>query len=328
MDELMSAGLTSIPGISVGHYTDPVGVTGCTVILCEEGAVGGVDVRGSAAGTREIEVLRPMSLVERIQALVISGGSVYGLDAATGVVRYLEERGIGRETTTGGKVPMVSAAILFDLGIGDPKARPGSQEGYRACVAANNGPIEEGSVGAGTGATVGKVLGIGSSTKGGLGSACQEMGSRLLVAALVVVNAVGDVLNPSNGRILAAPRDVVNNKFLSTMELLIEEGGRAARLSETAGTTIGVVATNARLTKEQTNKVAQMAQAGIARCVRPCYTMHDGDIIFALSMGDMSCDVDIVGSVGAEVVSQAIVRAIANAKALGGIPSARDFLGV
>jgi len=315
--------ITDVSGIKVGHYTYKGAATGCTVILCEQGAVGGVDVRGSAPGTRETDLLRPMNLVEKIQAVLLSGGSAFGLDAATGVVRYLEERGFGHDTGVA-KVPIVPTAILFDLAIGNSQIRPGAEEGYKACLAATKEEVAEGSVGVGTGATVGKLLGIDRATKSGLGTASQEVTGGVVVAALMAVNAFGDVFDPKNGRLLAGPRDPENKTFLSTVELL-KQGHQRCRPSS-PNTTIGVVATNARLTKEQVNKLAQMAQAGVSQAIRPSYTMYDGDVLFALSLGDKASDISLLGAIAAEVVAEAIVRAILKAETLGGLPSVKDFV--
>lgn len=314
--------ITDVSGIKVGHYTDKEAVTGCTVILCEQGAIGGVDVRGSAPGTRETDLLRPMNLVEKVQGVLLSGGSAFGLDAATGVVRYLEERGFGHDTGVA-KVPIVPAAILFDLAIGHSQIRPGAEEGYKACLAATE-EVAEGSVGAGTGATVGKLLGIDRATKSGLGTASQEVTGGVVVAALMAVNAFGDVFDPKNGRLLAGPRDPENKIFLSTIELLKKGYQRCCPSSP--NTTIGVVATNARLTKEQVNKLAQMAQVGVSQAIRPSHTMYDGDVLFALSLGDKESDINLLGAVAAEVVAEAIVRAVLKAETLGGLPSVRDFV--
>ncbi len=314
--------ITDVPGIKVGHYTNRDAATGCTVILCEEGAIAGVDVRGSAPGTRETDLLRPMNLVEKVQAILLSGGSAFGLDAASGVMRYLEERGFGHPTPVV-KVPIVPAAILFDLGIGSSKIRPKAEDGYQACLAATNKEVAEGSVGAGTGATVGKILGMERATKSGLGTASQKLAGDIIVAALIVVNAFGDVIDPKTGNILAGPRDLENKTFLSTVELLKQGYRRRQPLAQ--NTTIGVVATNARLTKEQVNKLAQMAQVGVARTISPCHTMHDGDTLFALSLGEKITDISLLGAVAAEVVATAIIRAVLTAETLAGIPSATDF---
>jgi len=233
--------ITDIPGIKVGHYTDKAAATGCTVVLCEGGAVGGVDIRGSAPGTRETDLLRPMNLVERVHAICLSGGSAFGLDAASGVMRYLEERGCGFDTSVA-RVPIVPAAILFDLGVGSAKVRPGAEEGYQACLAASEGGVAEGSVGAGTGATVGKVLGMEQATKSGLGTASQRLSSGTVVGALVVVNAFGDIVDPATGQVIAAPRHPAGRGFLSTSDILRSGQGTAPFPS----TMLGVVATDAR----------------------------------------------------------------------------------
>jgi L-aminopeptidase/D-esterase-like protein len=319
---IMYNAITDIKGIKVGHYTDKEAITGCTVVLCESGAVAGVDVRGSAPGTRETDLLRPMNWVEKVQAILFSGGSAFGLDAAGGVMRYLEERGFGHETLVA-KVPIVPAAIIFDLNIGSSKVRPGIEEGYRACLAASDKEVAEGCVGAGTGATVGKMLGITRATKGGLGTASQEIGNGIIVGALVVVNAVGDVIDHRTGKILAGPRNEWNNGFANTVELLKQIQKMQNDLGD--NTVLGVIATNANLTKEQVNKLAQMAQDGTARAINPSHTMHDGDAIFALSLGDKTSDINILGSVAAEVVADAIVRAVEQAETLGGIPSIKDM---
>jgi len=317
--------ITDVLGIRVGHYTDKRAATGCTVILCEEGAVAGVDVRGSAPGTRETDLLRPMNLVQRVQAVLLSGGSAFGLDTATGVAHYLEERGFGHDVVVA-KVPIVPAAILFDLAIGSAKVRPGAEEGYKACLAATDKKVTEGSVGAGTGATVGKLLGMDRATKSGLGTASQEIAGNVVIAALMVVNAFGDVFNPKNGKLLAGPRDPQTKTFLSTVELL--KKGLQRWRPPPHNTTIGVVATNANLTKEQVNKLAQMAQAGVTRTICPSYTMYDGDVLFTLSLGNKTSDISLLGAVAAEVVAEAITRAVLKAETLGGIPSAKDFVRV
>lgn len=320
----MNNAITDIPGIKVGHYTDREAATGCTVILCEKGAIAGADVRGSAPGTRETDLLRPGNLVEKVHGILFSGGSAFGLDAAGGVMRYLEERGFGYDTLVA-KVPIVPAAIIFDLSVGNSKVRPGIEEGYRACLAATDNKVAEGCVGAGTGATVGKVLGIERATKSGLGTASLRISGDIIVAALVVVNAVGDVIDPHTGEILAGPRDKENKGFLRSVELLTGGTYIYRRNPLPDNTTIGVVATNACLSKEQVNKLAQMAQDGIARAINPSHTMHDGDVIFALSLGDKVSDMTILGSVAAEVVSNAIIRAVQQAETLAGIPAARDI---
>lgn len=312
-------------GIKVGHYTDREAVTGCTVILCERSAVAGVDVSGSAPGTRETDVLRPGNLVEKVQAVVLSGGSAFGLDAASGVMKYLEEQGVGHETGAG-LVPIVPAAVIFDLAIGSAEVRPGAEEGYKACLAATDAEVAEGCVGAGTGATVGKILGMDRATKSGLGLASRGLADGVAVAALMVVNAFGDVIDPGTGEVIAGPRDPNSEGFLSTAELLRK--GKFGRSVLLRNTVIGVVTTNAQLSKERVNKLAQMAQAGIARTVYPCRTMYDGDVIFALSSGEKKADkadMDVVGSVAAELVAVAVTRAVIRAETMAGIPSVKEL---
>lgn len=318
----MGNSVTDVVGIKVGHYTDKEAITGCTVILCERGAVAGVDVSGSAPGTKETDVLRPGNLVEKVQAVVLSGGSAFGLDAASGVMKYLEERGVGHETRAG-LVPIVPAAIIFDLAIGSSEIRPGAEAGYQACLAATDAEVAEGCVGAGTGATVGKILGMERATKGGLGVASQELANGVVVAALMVVNAFGDVIDAKTGKVIAGPRRPNGGGFLSTAELLRK--GKFGRNVLSSNTIIGVVATNAQLNKEQANKLAQMAQVGIARTIDPCRTMYDGDVIFALSCGKKKVDINALGSVAAQVVAMAIIRAVLQAETMAGIPSVKDL---
>jgi L-aminopeptidase/D-esterase-like protein len=312
--------ITDVPGIKVGHYTDKQAVTGCTAILCEQGAVAGVDVSGSSPGTRETDLLRPGNLVEQVQAIVLSGGSAFGLDAATGVMRYLEERGFGHDTSAG-KVPIVPAAIIFDLNIGDSKIRPGANEGYQACLVANNNEVAEGCVGAGTGAAVGKILGLERAVKSGLGTASQKIAGDIVVAALIVVNAIGDVIEPGTGEILAGPRKPDGSGFLSSSELWKGESKGAV---PPFNTVIGVVATNAKLSKAAASRLARVAQVGVARTIDPCHTMYDGDALFVLSLGEKEADVSALGAVATEVVAEAIVRAIQRAETLAGVPAAKD----
>lgn len=333
MPRPLPGGLTAIPGVRVGHAHDPEALTGCTVVLCEKGAVAGVDQRGGAPGTRETDALRPMHLVERVHAVVLTGGSAFGLDAAAGVVRYLEERGVGFDTGVA-KVPIVPAAVIFDLSIGRADVRPDAAMGYAACQAATDGPVAEGNVGAGMGATVGKILGPQWATKAGLGSAALALGGGVRVAALMVVNALGDVVDPHSGAILAGARNPRRGPlrfgegvFADTLRVLDSLAGRAAlRFASRGNTVIGVVATNARLSREQATLVAQMAHDGIARTVRPAHTLFDGDTLFCLSLGDKRADPTVVGAFAAEVVAQAVVRAVEQATGAGGLPAARDLL--
>ncbi len=318
-----SGTITDVPGIRVGHATDLEGLSGCTVVLCEDGAVGGVDQRGGAPGTRETDLLRPMHLVQEVHAVLLAGGSAFGLAAADGVMRYLEERGVGFDTLVA-RVPIVPAAILFDLALGDPKARPDPAMAYAACQVAGDGPVVEGNVGAGTGATVGKVLGMGRAMKSGLGSASVSVGSDLMVGALLAVNPFGDVRDPESGEILAGARKPDSDELADTLAVMKRlHSNTTARFG--SNTIIGVVATNAQLTKEDANKVAQMAQDGIARTVKPAHTMFDGDTLFALSTGQKRADVNLVGAYAAEVVADAVVRAVRAAEGTSGLPAWRNF---
>ncbi|MGD8473803.1 MAG: P1 family peptidase [Anaerolineae bacterium] len=322
--------ITDVPGIRVGQEQDKKALTGCTVILCEEGAVGGVDQRGGAPGTRETDLLRPLHLVERVHAVVLTGGSAFGLDAASGVVRYLEERGIGFDTQVA-RVPIVPAAVLFDLAVGDAGTRPDAAMGYQACLSASADPPAEGNVGAGTGATVGKILGMGQAMKSGIGAAAQEIGGGAVVGALIAVNAFGDVMDPATGEILAGARtrDVgplrigAPGYFADTLQLMKTWVGRTTMgLAARSNTVIGIVATNACLTKSEANKVAQMAHNGLARTIRPAHTMLDGDTLFVLSTGKRKADVSSIGAFAAETVAQAVVRAVRAARPAAQLPAA------
>jgi L-aminopeptidase/D-esterase-like protein len=325
--------ITDVPGIQVGHAQDMDALTGCTVILCQDGAMGGVDQRGGAPGTREVDALHPMHLVNQVHAIVLSGGSAFGLDSASGAVRYLEELGVGFNVQVA-RVPIVPAAILFDLGIGRADVRPGPEMGYQACLNASNVPPTEGNVGAGTGATVGKILGMNQAMKSGIGSASMEIGGGIVVGAIVAVNAFGDVIDPQTGAIVAGARaaDVgplhigEAGYFANTLSVMRSLIGRTALgFASRGNTVIGVVATNAKLSKEEINKIAQMAQDGLARTVRPAHTMLDGDTIFALATGKKSArkaNVNIVGAFGAEVFAQAVLRAVYAAQPIAGLPVA------
>lgn len=317
----MNDTITAVPGITVGHVTDETGLTGCTVVLCSGGAVGGVDQRGGAPGTRETDLLRPMHLVQQVHAVVLAGGSAFGLAAADGAVRYLAERGIGYKAGPA-RVPIVPAAILFDLAIGSATARPDAEMGYRACLAASAEPVAQGNVGAGTGCSAGKLLGAARATKTGIGSAAFDLGGGLVVGALIAVNPFGDVVD-AEGRIIAGTRPLRGAGYADSLALLRGLAGRLA-MRVAGATVIGVVATNAKLTKEQVNKVAQMAQDGLARAVRPAHTMFDGDTLFALATGKVRASPTLVGAYAAEVVAQAIVRAAQNAVAAGGLPAGAD----
>ncbi len=327
--ELLAAskGLTAVPGLKVGHDTLAERPTGCTVVLAPEGTTGSVDVRGGAPGTRETDLLDPVNTVEIVNAVVLAGGSAFGLDAASGVVRYLEERQVGYETRVA-KVPIVPAAILFDLGFGgNPKVRPTAECGYRAAQAASDGPVVEGNVGAGAGATVGKLGGPGRSMKAGVGSAAIVLPSGLVVAALVAVNAAGDIVDPVTGRVIAGVR-TPDGKGLADARTLLRAGlvGQPApRPGE--NTTIGVVATNAKLTKTEAKKMAEMAHDGYARAIAPVHTTGDGDTIFSLATGTWTGEVNVsvVGALAADAMADAIVRAATQATSLAGVPSAREL---
>jgi L-aminopeptidase/D-esterase-like protein len=299
----MNNTITAVPGIRVGHAQNEEALTGCTVILCEDGAVGGVDQRGGAPGTRETDLLRPLHRIEKVHGVLLTGGSAFGLDATGGVMRYLEERGIGFDVGVA-RVPIVPAAVIFDLAIGRADVRPDAAMAYQACLNATTDPVVEGSVGAGTGATVGKILGMPNATKAGVGSACVEIANGLFVGAIAVVNALGDVIDPRTGAIIAGARS--EDGFADTLQVMRQF--QAMTSASSSNTVIGVVATNAKLSKEEANKVAQMAQDGLARAVRPAHTMYDGDTIFVLSTGEIKADVNLIGAFAAEVFAEAIVR--------------------
>ena len=323
---LNKIGITDVAGIKVGHYTDVSAATGCTVVLCEQGAVAGVDVRGSAPGTRETDLLGPTYHVDEVHAVLLSGGSAFGLDAASGVMRYLEERDIGYDAGVA-KVPIVPAAILFDLGLVQSRVRPGADEGYAACEAAASGPFEEGSVGAGTGATVGKVMGAERRVKGGIGTASIKLDDGLVVGAVVAVNSIGGIYDPDTGDIVAGPQ-ADGGEMLDSMQIMISPDYRSPgrRLRET-NTTIGVVATNARLDKAQANKLASIAHDGIALAVRPAHLMGDGDTLFALSTGAHvgEFQIDQVLAAGVQCVVRAIVRGVEKARGIGGVPGVMEL---
>ncbi len=320
-----SRGLTDVQGLKVGHHTLKERPTGCTVVVAEGGAVAGVDVRGSAPGTRETDLLNPTATVERVHAIVLSGGSAFGLDAAGGAVRALEQRGVGFEVG-GARVPIVPAAILFDLGVGDGKIRPGADCGFAAVQAATGGPIAEGNVGAGAGATIGKMAGRERAMKGGLGTSSISLPDGLVVAALVAVNARGDVIDPSTGRLVAGMR-TADGTSLADVRQWLRLPRKVQAPEPLQHTTIGVVATNAMLTKAQATKVAQMAHDGLARAIVPAHTSGDGDAIFALATGVRTApaDIDTIGALAADAIADAILRAVRAAASIPGYPAARDL---
>ena len=321
--------ITDVPGLKAGHHTLSERPTGCTVVICENGATAGVDVRGSAPGTRETDLLSPTNSVQQVQAILLSGGSAYGLAAATGVVKWLEEHNLGYKIGRG-VVPIVPAAILMDLGVGDFKIRPGEEHGYKACVAASSGPLAEGCVGAGAGATIGKMFGPKFSMKSGLGTSSHKVpGTDIVVGAMVAVNAVGDVVNPQTGKVVAGARTEDGKGYRDAMRSVM--GGYRVVVENAANTTIGIVATNASFSKTQMLKIAQMAHDGYARAINPVHTMGDGDTIFSMSTGTstMKADVTAIGAIAATVMARAIVRAAMQATSLPdlGFVAYRDYAG-
>lgn len=317
--------LTAVPGIRVGHITHAEGGTGCTVVLCPDGTVGGIDQRGGAPGTRETDLLRPMHHVEVVNAVLLAGGSAFGLAAASGVMRYLEERGIGYRSAAGHVVPIVPAAILFDLSVLSSKIRPDAEMGYAACLAASDSVVPQGSVGAGTGCRVGAVYGNARSTKGGIGSAAIWIDEEVVVAALVAVNAVGDVLDEQGGILAGVRQSIESSEFVGMLNVLRTLAHDRIPPAGRENTVIGVVATNARLTKEQVNKLAQMANSGVVRAINPAHTMFDGDTMFALATGAVPANADVVGAFAAEAVTQAVRNSVRMAASLGGVRALRDL---
>ena len=320
----MNNALTDIPGIQVGHWTNLEAATGCTVILCPQGAVAGVDVRGGAPGTRETDLLDPVCMVQQVQAICLAGGSAYGLAAADGVMRWLEKQGHGFDVRVA-RVPIVPAAVIFDLAMGNAHVRPDAAAGYAACIAASDGPGAEGNVGAGTGATVGKLLGYQWATKGGLGTASRIYANGMIIAALAVVNAAGDVVDGENGQIVAGARRADGTGFANIMRRLSAAGEIETEQWGRRNTTLGVVATNVALTKAGATKVAQLAQNGLARAIRPVHTLIDGDVVFALSLGEAQGDPGIVGALAGDLLGEAIVRAVRAAESLHGVPAANEL---
>ena len=322
----MHGGLTDVAGLRVGHFTHPLRPTGCTVVLCEVGAVAGVDVRGAAPGTRETDLLHPTALVEQVHAVLLSGGSAFGLAAADGVMRWLDERGHGLAVGPA-RVPIVPAAVLFDLWVGDASIRPDADAGYAACAAAGAGAIAQGNVGAGAGATVGKLFGIERAMKGGIGTASIRVGA-VTVAALVAVNALGDIVDPASGQLLAGARKADGRGLLDSMAA-IARGELPAPAVAGMSTTIGVIATDAVLSKTQANKLASMAHDGLARSINPVHTMADGDTLFALATGASGKPghMSVLGALAAEVTARAVMAAIAAAHGLQtpDLPAAADL---
>lgn len=314
---------TEINGIKVGHSQDFEGATGCSVVLCEEGASGGVAVRGGAPGTRETDLLNPMEMVELIHGVVLSGGSAFGLDAAGGVMEYLEEKNIGFDVGVT-KVPIVCQAVLFDLIIGSHKVRPNKNMGYEACKNSESNKLNpQGNIGAGTGATVGKVLGPSNAMKGGLGTCTFQVGD-LQVGAMVAVNALGDIINPLNGEIIAGVLNDDKSSFINTEEVMLKQYNVNTNRFN-GNTTIGVIATNAKLTKAQANKISSMSHNGFARTIRPAHTMFDGDTIFTMATNKVAADINVVGFLATRAMEQAVINAITNAEDLHGFISYKNL---
>jgi L-aminopeptidase/D-esterase-like protein len=313
-------GLTDISGIRVGHASDFDALTGCTVVLCDGGAVAGVDIRGSATGTQEFDVMSPGHVTPVVHAVVFSGGSAFGLESASGVRRFLESHGVGFQMPSA-RVPIVPCAILYDLGIGKANVRPTRETGEIAAAAATVEAVQEGSVGAGTGATVGKIFGLQQAMKGGVGSATVSLegtASQVRVASLVVVNAFGDVRDPDTGKLIAGARRSRNGKEFADTELQMKRGARGGVSPH--NTTLALVATNARLTKVESSKLAQFGQLGMARTIYPVNTMIDGDVVIALSLGNETADINVLGVAASEAVAQGVIRAVKSARSLGGVP--------
>ncbi len=320
---MKEASVTAIPGIKIGHAQNMEGGSGCTVILCEQGAFAGVDVRGGGPASRETELLKPINMVEQIHSVMLSGGSAYGLDAGAGAMKYLEEKGVGFDVGVG-VVPIVCGASLFDLVVGDPKCRPDQSMGYQACENASNEPPEEGNVGAGTGATVGKFLGVERMMKSGFGTYALQIGD-LIVGAVVAVNSLGDIIDIETGKRLAGMLNEEQTAVISTEETLYQQYA-SKRNVFSGNTTIGCIITNAKLNKNQANKIASVAHNGFARAIRPVHTMADGDTIFALSVGEVEVMPDAVGALASEVMAKAINRAVLKAKPAYGLKAASDFI--
>lgn len=318
--------ITAIAGIEAGHYTDAAHGTGCTVILCRQGAVGGVDVRGGSPGTRETDLLQPTRRVERVYAVLLSGGSAFGLDAAAGVMAWLDEQGLGHRVNESVTVPIVSAAIIYDLGVITAKVRPGPAAGRAACRAASAAPLAEGSVGVGTGATAAKTGGPERAVKGGIGSASRLLGSGHTVAAAVAVNAIGGIIDYRSGRLVAGPRRP-DGGFDDPVELLLQQPGSTGLPEAPTNTTIGVIATDAALNKEEANYLARAGHNGLAMTIRPCHTLRDGDTLFGMATGRQpgAFDLTALGAAAAEVTAQAVLRAIRQATGLGGFPAVSEL---
>jgi L-aminopeptidase/D-esterase-like protein len=315
--------ITDVAGIEVGHFSDSRRPTGCTVILARDGAVAGVDVRGAAPGTRETDLLDAGNLVQQVHAVMLAGGSAWGLAAAEGAVRFLEEQGVGLDVRYA-RLPIVPAAVLFDLPVGDARIRPDAAAGYAACQAASGAPPAEGNVGAGSGALVGKLFGIDRAMKGGIGTASVKVGG-VTIGALIACNALGDVIDPDTAQVVAGARTADGRALLDTRRALLR-GDLPRPLLAGTNTTLGVIATDAALTKVQANRLAAVAHDGLARAINPVHTMSDGDTLFALSTGRVALDertpgMTVLGALAAEVVARATLRAVRAARTVEAVAS-------
>lgn len=319
---MVMTSLKDIKGIRIGHASDFEAVTGCTVILFDEPATGAIDLRGGGTSTRQIDSLLTHNTFGKIHAILLTGGSAYGLDASSGVMKYLEEQNIGLDVGYGMVVPSVPTAVIFDLGIGNGRIRPDAQMGYRACMNADSEGVEEGSVGAGTGATVGKILGLEHATKGGVGTASYKFEDGTIVGVLVVVNAFGDIVSPGNREIIAGVRNE-DGTFAGTVNLF--KKGVKFKMEEFQNTTLAVVLTNAKFSKAELGRIANIAQTGLARVISPVHTVADGDIVIATSCGGLPQDANLVGVISAELAEKAILRAIEQSSSLGGIPGISEL---
>ena len=319
---MYSGYITDVKGLEVGHSQSIEGISGCTVVICRDGATGGIDVRGGAPGTRETDLFRAENMIDKVHAIVLSGGSAFGLDASSGVMKYLEEESIGFDVGVA-TVPIVASAVIFDLAIGDPKIRPDLKMGYDAAASASQVEIRQGNVGCGMGATVGKIMGPNNGMKSGLGSASISLGD-LTVSAIVSVNSFGDIYNHKTGKQIAGVYDYENEKLLNTIEIMTNSKLELGFSVE--NTTIGIIGTNAILTKAEANKVSQMAHNGFARSINPVHSMMDGDTIFTMATNVVKSDVNIIGTLAAEVMSRAITNAIIFAKSIDGLYSYSDIV--
>lgn len=324
--------ITDVENLLIGHAQDDTALTGCTVILCDKGAVAGISQRGGAPGTRETDLLRPNRLVQKVHAILLSGGSAFGLDAAGGVMRFLEEKKIGYKTGPA-IVPIVPAAILYDLGIGDPSIRPGAEMGYQACLNASKNKPAEGNFGAGTGASVGKIFGMQGAMKSGLGTSSRDIGGGVVIGAIVAVNAFGDILDYKDRRIIAGARKNLppstknsGSKLANTLEVLGSMVGRGIMtFASKQNTIIGAIATNAKLDKAAANRFAECASDGITLTTQPAFSMFDGDTVFGLSTGSKKIDINILCAFAPLVFADAILNAVLNAESVGGLPAVKNF---